>query len=71
MGMVVWAIDITKPDWNRTLGIVKMIVIYGQCSTIAFLVNAYLALHVVYFESTWIKTVCFLALISYLCCTVN
>lgn len=72
MGMVVWAVDITQPNWDGTLGIVVMIIIYGQCSTMAFLVNAYLAWRVVYPEAAWLKAVCFLALISYLLsCTVN
>ena len=72
MAMVVWGIDNTLPEWDGTLGIIKMIIIYGQCSTMAFLVNAYLALRVVYPKATWLKMVCLLALLSYLlCCTVN
>ena len=72
MGMVVWTVDITRPNWDGTLGIVVMIIIYGQCSTMAFLVNAYLAWRVVYPKAAWLKVVSFLALISYLlCCTVN
>ena len=72
MGMVVWTVDITRPNWDGTLGIVVMIIIYGQCSTMAFLVNAYLAWRVVCPKAAWLKVVSFLALISYLlCCTVN
>ena len=72
MGMVIWAVDITGPNWDGTVGIVIMMIIYGQCSTIAFLVNAYLAWRVVYPKAAWLKAVGFLALISYLlCCMVN
>ena len=72
MAMVVWGVDVTQSNWDGTLGIVKMIIIYGECSTMAFMVNAYLALRVVYPKARWLRTVCLLALVSYvLCCTVN
>lgn len=72
MAMVVWGFDTTRPEWHGTLGIVKMIIIYGQCSTMAFMVNAYLAWRVAYPKAAWIKISRFLALVSYLlCCAVN
>lgn len=72
MAMIVWGFDTTRPEWDGILGIVKMIIIYGACSTMAFLVNAYLAWRVVYPEAGWVKIICLLALASYLlCCAVN
>ena len=72
MAMVVWAVDITRPNWDETLRIVIMIIIYGHCSTMGFSLNVYLAWCVVYLKAAWLKAVCFLALMSYLlCCAVN
>jgi len=66
MAVVVWGMDTTIPSTQGTNGIVKMIITYGQCSTVAFLVNAYLAWRVVYPKARWVKITCHLALLSYL-----
>jgi len=72
MAMVVWGVDNTIPSTQGANGIVKMIIIYGQCSTVAFLVNGFLAWRVVYPRAGWVKMTCHLALLSYLLsCTMN
>lgn len=70
---VACASDMTEPGWTGNLGVSKMIVVYGNFSTVAYLVNAYLALRVLYSpNSKSMTSLCMLAFWSYvLCCVGN
>ena len=65
--------DMTVQGWTGNLGVAKMIVVYGNFSTVAYLVNAYLALRVLYPpNSRMMNFLCLMAFWSYvLCCTGN
>ena len=66
------AIDLTIDGWGGLLGICKMTLLYGMFSTIAFSVNAYLALRVVYPNAKWMTTLVKFSLWTYvLCCACN
>ena len=70
--LFVSAIDITIAGWGGLLGISKMTLLYGMFSTIAFPVNAYLALRVVYPNAKWMTALVKFSLWTYiLCCAGN
>ena len=70
--LIVSAIDLTIDGWGGMLGICKMTLLYGMFSTIAFPVNAYLALRVVYPNAKWMTTLVKFSLWTYiLCCAGN
>lgn len=72
MGFMVYSLDLTVKGRAGMLGFAKMCLLYGSISTIPYLVNAYLALRVVYPKSQFVKLLCFLSLITYLiCCGFN
>ncbi len=54
------------------LGVFKMAILYGIFSTMAYLVNAYLALRVVYTDTRWLRLLVKMSLWPYvLCCALN
>ena len=54
------------------LGACKMAVLYGSFSSVAYLVNAYLGLRVVYSKKWWLYELCRVSLITYIiCCCLN
>ena len=70
--VVVSAVNLDVPGHAGILGPSKMLVLYGICSTVSYLVNAYLALRVVYPKAGWLKVLCKLSLATYLvCCGFN
>lgn len=70
--LVISTIDLSVPGWGGLLGVCKMAVLYGTCGTVAFTVNAYLALRVVYPKAQWLHTLAKLALVAYLLgCAAN
>ena len=72
MAVVVTSMDLTIPGWNGLLGVAKMGVLYGLFSSVAFPVNAYLALRVVYPKAKWLPALIHLSLCMYLlCCALN
>ena len=72
LSCVVWCIDLEVKGWTGLLGVSKMLYLYGCFSTVAFSVNGYLALRVVYPRSVLTSILCKVALVTYLiCCTMN
>lgn len=71
--LVACATDMTEQGWTGNLGVAKMIVVYGNFSTVAYLVNAYLALRVLYApNSRSMRILCRVGFWSYvLCCAGN
>ena len=71
--LMVSGINLELKGWTGLLGVSKMCMFYGMCSTYAYLVNAFLALRVVY-PISWrfMDVLCKLSLWIYLvCCAVN
>lgn len=66
-------VNLRAEGWHGVLGVTKMGVLYGTFSSLAFLVNAYLALRVVYpGRNKQLAWLCRLSLLSYLlCCGLN
>ena len=59
-------------EWTGIFGMCKMGLVYGFFSTLAFPVNAYLGLRVVYPNATWLPTLTTLSLVTYvICCGGN
>lgn len=72
MGFIVYSLDLTVKGRAGVLGFAKMCLLYGSISTIPYLVNAYLALRVVYPKSVLVKLLCQMSLITYMiCCGFN
>ena len=73
MGFVIFGLNLKLKGQAGILGLAKMFLLYGSFSTMPFLVNAYLALRVVYAKSNNIvKYLCHLSLVTYLiCCSLN
>ena len=70
--MLVSGIDVSIKGWGGFLGVCKMALVYGIFSSFAFLVNAYLALRVVYPQAKWMPLFVKLSLYPYvLCCAIN
>lgn len=71
-GFVIFSSNFKMKGFFGVLGFVKMGVFYGSFSSLAFPVNAYLGLRVVYHNSKWIKLLCYISLIVYvIVCFVN
>ena len=72
LGVVTWSTNLRIKGYKGILALAKMGLVYGMISCISFMVNAYLALRVVYPKSKLVKLLCHLSLISYIvCCAVN
>ena len=72
ISFIVCSVNLKVKGWSGLLGFCKMACIYGQLSTIPFLVNAYLALRVVYPRAGWVRVLCHISLLTYLLCvTLN
>lgn len=70
--VMVTAVNIEVKGYGGLLGVSKMAVLYGIFSTIAYLVNAYLALRVVYTKAWWLSGLVKLSLWPYVfCCLCN
>jgi hypothetical protein len=70
--VMVSAVNIEAKGFGGLLGVSKMAVLYGIFSTMPFLVNAYLALRVVYSEGKWLHVLVKMSLWPYmLCCACN
>lgn len=70
--ITVSTVDIGIVGYGGFVGVCKMAVLYGIFSTLAFLVNAYLALRVVYPKARWLHILVILSLWPYiLCCVCN
>lgn len=70
--MTMTSVDITLKGWNGLLGVVKMAIIYGVFSSVAFCVNAYLALRVMYPNNKSMSVLVHLCLWPYiLLCAAN
>ena len=70
--IMVTGVNIGMEGYNGLLGVCKMAVLYGIFSTMAFLVNAYLALRVVYSKASWLHILVQVSLWPYiLCCACN
>lgn len=69
--MMISAVNIQAKGYSSWLGVAKMAVLYGIFSTVAFLVNAYLALRV-YSKGHWLHVLAKMSLWPYLlCCACN
>lgn len=64
--VLVTAVDISVKGYGGLLGVSKMAVLYGIFSTLAFLVNSYLALRVVYCKASWLHILVKMSLWPYL-----
>ena len=72
LSLVIWGLDLSISGWTGPLGLIKMLTIYGTYSTLAFSVNGYLALRVVYPGSYITSLLCKFGLITYIiCCIAN
>ncbi len=72
MAVLVTSMNIQMPGWDGLLGVAKMGILYGLFSSLAFPVNAYLALRVVYPKARWMPVLIYICLFTYiLCCTLN
>lgn len=72
LSFLVFSLDLGVKGLGGPLTPAKMCVLYGAFSTIPFLVNAYLALRVVYPNSKLVKALCHLSLGTYVvCCALN
>ncbi len=70
--IVVAAVNIGMDGYVGLLGVCKMAILYGIFSSMAFLVNAYLALRVVYSKASWLRVLVNFSLWPYiLCCICN
>ncbi len=70
--VMVTFVDIEMLGFGGLLGVSKMALLYGIFSSIAYLVNAYLALRVVYSNTWWLPILVQLSLWPYiLCCICN
>jgi hypothetical protein len=66
------AFDLSLPGYVGNIGVAKMIIIYGQFSSLAFLVNLFLALRVVYPDALITRLAAVVSLWTYmLCCAGN
>ena len=70
--LAVSTVNLSIAGWGGVVGVAKIGILYGCCSTFPFTVNAYLALRVVYPKAQWLQTLAKVALGTYLvCCAVN
>ena len=69
---IVCTMNLSMKGWDGLLGVTKMAVLYAIFSTVAFSVNAYLALRVVYPKTPWLNWLVKVSLWTYLlCCACN
>ncbi len=69
---IVCTMNLDVEGWDGLLGVTKMAVLYAIFSTVAFSVNAYLALRVVYPKAAWLNWLVKVSLCTYLlCCACN
>ena len=69
---LVYSLNIRVKGLGGVLGPAKMCIMYGAFSTIPYLVNAYLALRIVYPKSKLVKVLCHMSLVTYsICCALN
>jgi len=69
---IVTTMNLGVKGWDGLLGVTKMAVLYAVFSTVAFSVNAYLALRVVYSKAAWLNWLAKVSLGTYLlCCAFN
>lgn len=69
---LVATINLDLKGWSGLLGVSKMAVLYAIFSTIAYSVNAYLAVRVVYPKGGWLRMLVKISLWTYLlCCACN
>ena len=72
MGFVVCGTNLKVKGGASLLGFCKMGALYGMMSSVAFMVNAYLALRVVYPRASWVKFISRISLATYLLvCSIN
>ena len=72
MSFVVCGTNLKIKGGAGVLGFCKMGAFYGLLSTVAFTVNAYLALRVVYPRANWVRMISRISLVTYvLLCAVN
>ena len=72
MSFVVCSTNIKVKGGASLLGFCKMGSLYGMMSSVAFMVNAYLALRVVYPRASWVRLISKISLATYLLvCAVN
>ena len=72
LSLFVFGVNLQVKGYANILGLSKMLLAYGACSTIPFSVNLYLALRVVYAKSVLVKLLCYIGLLTYLmCCLLN
>ncbi len=70
--LTVSSVDMTVKGWGGLLGVSKMTILYGTFSSIAYPVNAYLALRVVYRKAKWLDGLVNISLWTYVaCCAGN
>ena len=72
LSVLVCSMNLQMKGWNGLLGVSKMGVLYGLFSSIAFPVNMYLALRVVYPNAKWLSGLAKFSLLTYVtCCAMN
>ena len=72
LSLVDLCINLQLKGWSGLLGVAKMSLLYGICSTPNFAVNAYLGLRVVYPKAKWQGSLITFSLCVYiLCCVMN
>lgn len=64
--MIMTTVNLSLKGWSGLLGVVKMTILYGVFSSVAFCVNAYLALRVVYPHSKGMQVLVHLSLWPYI-----
>ena len=70
--LAICAFDLTTPGYGGAIGVAKMACLYGQFSTLAFLVNGFLAMRVVYPNAKITRITAGVALSTYVaCCAGN
>lgn len=71
MCIIISALNLEAKGWDGLLGVCKMGVLYGLFSSVAFPVNAYLALRVVYSKAKWLVILVKLSLWTYILCCIG
>lgn len=70
--LLISSFNLYVKGWIGLHGICKMAIVYGNFSSISFLVNAYLGLRVVYPKAKWLQSLCQISLFTYvICCVLN
>ena len=70
--LLISSFNLYTKGWSGLHGVCKMAIVYGNFSSVSFLVNAYLGLRVVYPKAKWVKLLCQVSLCTYIvCCFLN